>query len=137
MSEAIREGAKLRPQARGWTIKDGKTCATGAALEAIEGTVNESDLGYVERLFSLYPYTRTKADCPEACGHYDGDSTVLSMIAHLNDVHRWTREAIADWLEEIERAAGYVLLEMPETQPASALSGDISVTSEEFCSALS
>ena len=26
-----------------------------------------------------------------------------SLITHLNDDHKWTREAIADWVEGIER----------------------------------
>lgn len=45
-------------------------------------------------------------DCPEvSCKHvYDfkGKSTsVMDMVMHLNDYHRWTREQIADWIDEL------------------------------------
>ena len=28
---------------------------------------------------------------------------VPGIVPHLNDIHRWSREAIADWVEEQER----------------------------------
>lgn len=37
--------------------------------------------------------------CPE-CGMYAHDQKVFTLIIHLNDKHNWTREQIADWLDE-------------------------------------
>lgn len=98
LSEAIRLGAMLKPQAFGTfrartaTRDDGaflglriieSTCALGAACDA--------------------GYKRSGIDqvhvwCP-ACSLRAG---VLFHAMHLNDTHRWTREQIADWVESIE-----------------------------------
>jgi hypothetical protein len=37
--------------------------------------------------------------CP-ACGKV-GAECHLTLLAHLNDDHRWTRERIADWLDTL------------------------------------
>ncbi len=34
------------------------------------------------------------------------ESTLRHMLIHLNDVHQWTREQIADWLETIHDPTG-------------------------------
>lgn len=38
--------------------------------------------------------------CPGHSSECWWASSVWSMVQHLNDSHRWSREAIADWLEE-------------------------------------
>lgn len=40
--------------------------------------------------------------CGIRCMHVDCTAV---LVMHLNDVHRWTREAIADWIESIEPRA--------------------------------
>ena len=35
-----------------------------------------------------------------------GESPLRGVIIHLNDSHKWTREAIADWLESIHDPTG-------------------------------
>src|SRR5690606_12277031 len=45
------------------------------------------------------PGTRNESPCPSV-------TSIYYIIQHLNDIHRWTREAIADWLEEIHDPTG-------------------------------
>lgn len=111
LSEAIREGAKLAPQVCGFgMVARGATCALGAALHALTGMLPfDSSHGY-DVIESTYPYANA-ADpnlrCP-AC-----NMTVprlLMGVYHLNDAHRWTRERIADFVEQYEEKLGYVHL---------------------------
>jgi len=103
MSEAIREGAKLGPQAFGtWRI-DNRTCVMGAASEAVFGPHLENGVSLVD----LWPYIgKNSARCPE-CKDEDYLSCVM---VHLNDEHRWTREQIADWLYAEEEKLGFITL---------------------------
>lgn len=32
----------------------------------------------------------------------DRDNSAISLIMHLNDGHKWTREQVADWLDTLE-----------------------------------
>ncbi len=94
LSEAIRLGATMKPQGFGQAFTpDGGSCALGAALDAI-GVPQ----GYP---FNIWPEMIKEIlfwqDCPE-CGRA-GAEIRLSMPAHLNDTHRWTRERIADFVE--------------------------------------
>ena len=97
LSEAIRLGSLLHPQGFGGLRIYGKnmtvsaTCALGAAEEA----------GYI-RTFGTAP---RQFACPHhRCGIRLDISATTEMIIHLNDAHRWTREAIADWVQGIEDA---------------------------------
>jgi hypothetical protein len=132
-SEAMREGAKLKPAVRGWTYVNGATCAIGAGLDALgilqtdhaqTDPANES----FATLESTYPYLyEGEVSCPgESCHSFRwtrlGGERLYSTIIHLFDEHEWTREAIADWLESEEEKLGYVLLtEEPETCNAKDL----------------
>lgn len=86
LSEAIRIGAKLRPQGLGHAFKDGKSCAWGAAYEGVGGEYNES-LGYSNLVCDYLPSHFMQAF---GTGEYS--------IACMND-NGMTREAIADFLE--------------------------------------
>ncbi len=102
LSEAIRLGAMLHPQTyRDYRTRDAHgvtgTCALGAAEEA----------GFPDPMTYLHELRTWCPGCP-------ANGPLPAVIAHLNDQHRWTREAIADWVETIE----------PERQPA-----DVSATS--------
>lgn len=93
LSEAIRLGSMLHPQGfeelRSYQYDDlgavigMKTCALGAAQAA----------GYW-----LDDICITRLQCP-ACATVEW---LDNLIPHLNDDHRWTREAIADWVETLE-----------------------------------
>ena len=99
----IRSGASRRPeQAFGDYFKGQRaSCALGAAYEGlyrlprqVEGARPTRDL---EWFFDCLE--GTVRPCPvEGCRK----RLVLSaIIVHLNDVHRWSREAIAGWLEQL------------------------------------
>lgn len=40
--------------------------------------------------------------CPKGCrpGFHEGN--IASLIVHLNDDHKWSREQIADWLDTLD-----------------------------------
>ena len=107
-SEAIRLGASFRGQTFGGLFtQDGdgtvsRTCAIGAALEALGEPLKEfinqescwdSPWQPLAERFGLCE----KFVCPTCKAT---EANLLRGIAHLNDTHTYTREAIADWLEK-------------------------------------
>ena len=117
LSEAIRLGAMMKPQAFGVLIDDnGGTCALGAAYDAVgikfdasgipNGYLDELDL-WLHRIIELQAAT-----CPE-CGL---NTPAIGLIPHLNDAHRWTRQRIADFV------GLYEPLPIPESED-SAVNG--------------
>jgi hypothetical protein len=100
LSQAIRLGAMLRPQGRAGLLVNGKTCALGAACEAVgitTGQVKYDSQAYKD-LRAKWPFLDTEAYHESLPG---GD-TVLVAIWKLNDIMGHTREQIADWVETIE-----------------------------------
>jgi hypothetical protein len=101
LAAAIRKGAERRPdQAFGdYFIGRRASCALGAAYEGMYRLAEEmggrrptKDL---EWFFDCLD--TTLAWCPvEGCKKH---LVLSSMIVHLNDVHEWSREQIASWLE--------------------------------------
>jgi len=98
LSEAIRLGAMLAPQC----FQQAKvidefgnvlaTCALGAAEQA----------GFdIDTLSEVEAAEGVRTACP-ACEYWAW--TLGGMVAHLNDDHVWTREAIADWVATVEPA---------------------------------
>lgn len=115
-SEAIREGAPLRPQGFGWTFAEGRTCSIGAGLEAMgclewHTQSDPSDASY-QAINASYPYLMAARPifCSQPCGEGSNKATLYSHIVHLNDDHKMSREAIADWLEREEEKLGFVTL---------------------------
>lgn len=101
-SEAIRLGAMLRPQCFNAMYKNNGSCALGAAREAVGASNAASFVTCI-----VWPWTGTLHNCPVGCDAnqiYPGanKSCVTTIVVHLNDVHHWTRERIADWVESIE-----------------------------------
>jgi hypothetical protein len=99
LSDAIRLGAMIRPQAFFGLFKDGGSCALGAALEAIRG--DEADMeGF------LHQFSDTAAIgvvlCPGCEPGRRQYGPLDAVVAHLNDFHRWSRERIADWVASCE-----------------------------------
>jgi hypothetical protein len=95
LSEAIRLGAMMMPQAFRTLLTDDGACALGAALLAVGARPEEA----VRSALNRWPWASTvSADCP-TCGR---SRTVFRVITHLNDRHRWTREQIAKWVAGIE-----------------------------------
>jgi hypothetical protein len=95
LSEAIRQGAALRPQAHGdyhQVLENGTvcTCALGAAYEAITGHVPPSV--YDEGAGSIVDNAIIDATYANAYTY--------ARIVRWNDEEGATREQIAAWLEE-------------------------------------
>jgi hypothetical protein len=89
LSEAIREGAKLRPQGFGELCEQGRTCALGAAIEGVWG------------YGSVWAYeTKDGKNCIDLATHFRNPHESLYWdITTKNDHEKWSRERIADWLE--------------------------------------
>lgn len=111
LSEAIRLGAMLRPQGFGDLFQFSypdltvKTCALGAAYEAAGIMSIDSDrdaTGWPKLTRGAFPILDLLLErgCP-ACRKLGTDKLAF-VVTHLNDEHRWTREAIADWIATLE-----------------------------------
>lgn len=124
LSEAMRLGATLKPQAFGRITRfllhlDNAplgTCALGSCLDAI------GKLPLIGMVLpgELYPrewvdFLETTAACPVK-GCQDDHECVSIVIVHLNDEHEWTREQIADWVETVEAQVAAPVEEMAVAQ---------------------
>ncbi len=110
LATRMREGSRKAPQGFEdyYDRLTGGVCALAAvALEtgtfAVLSDLEEGDI-VDEILERSYPSLLERfVPCPAPdCDGFERDGQRLrELIAHLNDEHRWTREAIADWLESI------------------------------------
>jgi hypothetical protein len=105
LSTAIREGSKVRPQncGGGYFSKNGevRSCALGAAYEALGNSPTLSS----RVNDALYATFSAEFEHVVACPQLHCDSGLMllrTMIVHLNDIHFWSRERIADWVQSIE-----------------------------------
>lgn len=112
LSEAIRAGAELHEQGRGFMAQSDErgiyTCALGAAFEAAFDRLPqfERDDAYdTARLHRRYPELLRRVQFPVAGSYHDSeylDGVHLGIaVAELNDTYDWTREQIADWVESL------------------------------------
>ena len=93
-SEAIRLGSMLGPQGFGrksLRANAGTLCANDAAMAA----TNTRDIYEM-------PVSSVSVSCPE-CPHGPRQPLAFIVAMHLNDMHRWTRERIADFVEKQEK----------------------------------
>lgn len=136
-SEAIREGATMRPAQAYFKLSDAEqnaSCVIGAGFEAMAGrTMNGSADDYAFRDNFLrtvpYPYLQNEVTPPCGCteplasgsrlkwgggklpvGERQTTASIFNIAVHLNNHHQWTREQIADWLETEEEKIGFVTL---------------------------
>ena len=93
LSEAIRLGSLLKPQAFGGMWVGEGSCAFGAALDAI-------GINALTMATGIWPWLRAPMKCP-VCGQPEVIVTLVISF-HLNDKHLWTREEIADWVATVE-----------------------------------
>jgi hypothetical protein len=102
LAEAIRAGADRRPdQAFGdYFVGRRASCALGAAYEGIYRLAEDMNgRRPTKDLVSFFDCLEgTVRRCP-----VDGCTKRLllsALIVHLNDLHEWSREQIATWLEQ-------------------------------------
>lgn len=115
LSEAIRLGAMNKPRGFGgasMATRSATWCALGAALGAIGRRVT-CDLDGYGAVMHVWPFVSAESSCP-ACAK---PTSVVEIVWHLNDIHDWPREQIADWVETVERRAD---AESPAMEPAKA-----------------
>lgn len=93
LSEAIKLGSMLRPQAFWENFTAIGSCAIGAGLEAVGKRWDYAT--------SIWPWLNAPQACPECGVEHERGGWV---ITHLNDIHHWTRERIADWVATVEPA---------------------------------
>ena len=114
LSEAIKQGAQLRPQAFGALFRKADagsdetlmgSCALGAAFEAT-GEIPSIEEGnhyeIYDELEEHFAILRTRATCPECDHPAMRNNTLGAVITHLNDSHFYTREQIAAWVAQQE-----------------------------------
>ena len=94
--DAIRKGAKIRPQGFGQGFDGVRTCANSAARDGV-GLLN-----FQSEFDALFPITEIPCNRCPVCKHLllGFTQNFKGLVAHLNDNHRWTREHIADWIED-------------------------------------
>ena len=104
LSEAIRLGAMLRPQGYGYLFAYGKTCALGAAAEAIgiyrecaEAICIHDPVAADRSLRAVWPMLESVVFDERL-----GRMPLRGAIMIRNDSREWTRERIADWVEQFE-----------------------------------
>ena len=118
LSEAILLGSTLRPQIRGHLFGDGRSCALGAAGEAMGAQPKDCPSSW-EFIRRSWPWTEVfSLRCP-ACWRPKETSEILALIAHLNDFHGWTRQRTAAWVASVEPAE-----DEGGIPPAAALAGN-------------
>jgi hypothetical protein len=97
LAEFIRAGSSRGPQCFGsYFDEKGGSCALGAVYEGVYHLPrNHGKLipDHLERLFRCLDEVTKR--CPQGCSKR---LPLASMIVHLNDDHRLTREQIAEWL---------------------------------------
>lgn len=110
LSEAISLGAMSKPQAftSGIVHMRLRDQEAFCALEAASFAVGHEFLDYGVQL-ALWPVLLIQESCPSCCAVYD---SLISVVWHLNDHHRWSRERIATWVAQFETR------DSPEAAPA-------------------
>lgn len=104
LSEAMRLGSMALPPIYGPVFEDGDdgkpcgACAIGSALYAV-GRLEEP-YNFTDHFADQWPWTADSVTHPTL--RYS--TTLTNAIAHLFERERWTREAIADWVQSIEDA---------------------------------
>lgn len=99
LSDAIRLGAMLGPQIRGQYADHAGTCALGAAAVAVGAGVGARSIS--DCISETWPWVHTTFAISPDCAICH-PTRVDSIILHLNDDAKWTREEIADWVATVE-----------------------------------
>src|SRR5262245_4984546 len=102
LSEAIRRGAAQRHQVKHTYFQLGGSCALGPAFEGATGHIPTACSE--QKLSKLFPFAydgrRKFKDPASTFSSTKTYSPLATLIFILNDDAGWTREQIADYLEE-------------------------------------
>jgi hypothetical protein len=118
LSAAIRIGSMTTKQIKG-NYSDGGNgrCALGAALDAAGIRVDNS-VFIGRRLIEVFPIVIKPVKSPVGSNIFQ---ELGPNVSTLNDDWGWSRERIADWVEEQENAME-ATMEAPKHEPANTLS---------------
>jgi len=121
LADAIRKGAEQLAACRGqmFVMVGSETisaCALGAALWGLLGptaTRREERVALTNHFPALDATVESPCVCPSVRYEYglrvqDGSKirgSIGAVIIHLNDIDRWSRERIADWLDTLPEDA--------------------------------
>lgn len=112
LSEAMRRGARMGPQAFGrWQTTGGGGCALVSTMNGC-GIKVEADMPAIwsmAHLIKMFPELTRIVKC-SAC--IDSVYPLDLAIIHMNDYHHWSRERIAGWIEAHVEVPTYSMLQM-------------------------
>jgi hypothetical protein len=112
LSEAILLGSTLRPQIKGYLFADERSCALGAAGEAVGAEPKDCQATW-EFIRNAWPWSQVLSfRCP-ACWRPRETWRVVDLIVHLNDFHSWTRQCTAAWVAAVEPGEKEGRIEVP------------------------
>ena len=105
LAEFIRQGAKRRPDQAFGDYYSGRSasCALGAAYEGMYRLPDQA--GNIRPTKDLEWFFDCLEGSVRKCPGGDGCRKSLSLAAimvHLNDDHKWSREQIASWLDDLK-----------------------------------
>lgn len=102
LGDLLRKGCEGTTQAFKNYGNNTSLCALGAIFKGAGGIFETDQRGKINSIGGVdavyFRMSLTAAKCP-ACAF---DAAVNTIIPHLNDNHRWSREAIAEWLDVME-----------------------------------
>ncbi|MEO8682559.1 MAG: hypothetical protein ABI665_26160 [Vicinamibacterales bacterium] len=103
----IRAGAERRPEQAYGDYYRGKSasCALGAAYEGMYRLPTNTDMTGERPTKDLEWFFDCLEGSVRKCPGGDGCTKTLSLasiLVHLNDTHRWSREQIAVWLDGLK-----------------------------------
>lgn len=109
LSTAIRKGATMKPQAHNGSSYPKQSCVIQAALDgygvpAVVSTLYNSGQTDYTKADKLWPMLSNRVKHP-----LTGICQMMDILWNLNDIHKWSREAIADWVEEQEIKRGAIV----------------------------
>ena len=129
LSEAMRLGATLSPQTWGRLIggyrpseagTEYSTCALGAAADAA-GMLELPKIASLHRVWPILNALVAEHELPVGISRRPFSRRLSQVIFYLNDVERWSRSRIADWIEDYERRhPECVATEESRPEPAAA-----------------
>ncbi len=116
ISEAIRIGSAMKPQAFGHFFSNGGSCALGAGIDACSLYGANHGFAYREQPWEreLCPVCKLDWSQREALDNHP------ALVPHMNDVHRMSREEIADYIEIWEAKYSIPEIEVPVKPQESA-----------------
>ena len=111
LAEAILLGSTISRPCIGWGASVNQACALHAAVKAIGKPDFIHGIPNYAAISEAWPFSDViEVTCPE-CGI---PTQLVHMIYHLNDIHDWTRERIAELVASIE----------PKPEARAMLGGD-------------